>query len=79
MTIQHRVELLMCVCPIELQQRGNEATPFLRETQAGHQFQGERIPLKERIGSPLKHAKQAQAILGHTGLIGGRQGELQRM
>ena len=29
MAIQHRVELLVCVCPIELQQRGNEATPFL--------------------------------------------------
>src|SRR2546428_5384322 len=58
--IQHVVELLFRVRLFRGQQCGKRATPLLRDAQLSHQLQGERVQLKEGIGSPLKNAKQTQ-------------------
>ena len=71
--IQHAVELALCVRLIMGQQCGKRATPLLRDAQLRQQFQGEVIHLKDRIGSPLKNAKQTQAIFGRQRTIGSIQ------
>jgi hypothetical protein len=71
--IQHIVELVLRVRLIVRQQRGKHATPLLSHTQLRQQLQGEVIHLKDGIGSPLKNAKQTQAIFGRQRRIGGIQ------
>jgi len=62
--IQHVVELVLRGRLIMEQPCGKRATPLLRDAQLSHQLQGERVQLKEGIGSTLKNAKQTQAIFG---------------
>ncbi len=77
--IQDGVELTLGVGLIGWQEDRKQTLPLSRDAKVPQQLEGKVVHLKDGIGSPLQHAKQAETIFARQRQVGGIQGVAEDM